>query len=31
VALDLPYVDRDCFRLGRPTIVPVRTLLSQLV
>lgn len=31
VALDLPYVDRDCFGLGRPTIVPARTLLSQLV
>ncbi len=31
VALDLPYVDRDCFELDRPTIVPARTLLSQLV
>lgn len=31
VAFDLPYVDRDCLELERPTIVPARTLLSQLV
>ena len=31
VALDLPYVERDCFSLTRPRIVPARTLLSQLV
>lgn len=31
VALDLPYVDRSCFDLPRPTIVPGRTFLSQLV
>ena len=31
VALDLPYVERDCFALARPTIVPARTFLSQLV
>lgn len=30
VALDLPYVDRSCFDLSRPTIVPARTFLSQL-
>lgn len=31
VAHDLPYVDRSCFGLGRPTVVPARTFLSQLV
>ncbi len=31
VALDLPYVERDCFEVTRPMIVPARTLLSQLV
>jgi hypothetical protein len=31
VAYDLPYVDRDCFAVNRPTIVPARTFLSQLV
>lgn len=31
VALDLDYVDRDVFSLRRPTIVPARTFLSQLV
>jgi hypothetical protein len=31
VARDLPYVDRNCFELGRPMIVPARTFLSQLV
>ncbi len=31
VAMDLPYIDRDCFELEKPTIVPARTLLSQLV
>ena len=31
VALDLPYVDRNCFELTRPTIVPARTFLSQLI
>ena len=30
-ALDLSYVERDCFSLSRPMIVPARTLLSQLV
>jgi len=31
VAMDLPYVDRDCFAHTEPIIVPARTLLSQLV
>lgn len=30
VALDLPYVDRNCFERSEPIIVPARTLLSQL-
>ena len=30
VALDLPYVDRDCFEHPEPIIVPAKTLLSQL-
>lgn len=31
VAFDLPYVDRDCFEVDTPVIVPARTFLSQLV
>ncbi len=31
VALDLPYVERDCFAHDRPIIVPAQTFLSQLV
>jgi predicted AAA+ superfamily ATPase len=31
VVLDLPFVDRDCFALTRPMVVPARTFLSQLV
>jgi len=31
VAMDLPFVERDCFETTRPTIVPARTLLAQLV
>jgi predicted AAA+ superfamily ATPase len=32
VAMDLPYVDADCFsRTGTPLIVPARTFLSELV
>lgn len=31
VALDLPYVDEDCFTLKQPSIVPVKTFLSQLI
>jgi hypothetical protein len=30
-ALDLPFVERDCFEATRPVIVPARTLLAQLV
>jgi predicted AAA+ superfamily ATPase len=29
--IDLPYVELDCFRRSDPTIVPARTLLSQLL
>jgi len=31
VAMDAPYVDRDCFAENRPVVVPARTFLSQLV
>jgi predicted AAA+ superfamily ATPase len=31
VALHLPFVDADCFARRRPTVVPARTFLSQLV
>ncbi len=31
VVRDLPFVDRDCYGLARPMIVPARTFLSQLV
>ena len=31
VAMDEPYVDRDCFSELRPIVVPARTFLSQLV
>ncbi len=31
VAADLPYVDKDCFTLTEPMIVPLSTFLSQLV
>lgn len=31
VAIDMPYVDVDCFQYKMPTIVPARTFLSQLV
>lgn len=30
-AFSMDYVDADCFSTRRPTIVPVKTLLSQLV
>lgn len=30
-AYDLPYVNKDCFALEKPMIVPLQTLLSQLV
>ena len=31
VALDLPFVERDCFAHHQPIIVPAQTFLSQLV
>lgn len=31
VVLDLPWVNRSCFEERRPTVVPARTFLSQLV
>jgi hypothetical protein len=30
VVLDLPYVNADCFKKSKPTVVPASTLLSQL-
>lgn len=30
-AIDMPYVDVDCFSRTEPTLVPARTLLSQLL
>ena len=31
VALDLPFVDRNCFEEEKPVIVPARTFLAQMV
>ncbi len=31
VVMDRPYVDVDCFSYTRPTVVPARTFLSQLI
>ena len=31
VVLDAAYVDRDCFEVSSPVVVPARTFLSQLV
>lgn len=31
IVFDLPYVDRDCFAIKKPIIVPARTILSQLI
>ena len=31
VVLDAPSVNRDCFEVGTPVVVPARTFLSQLV
>lgn len=31
VAFDLPYIDKDCFSLKKPMIVPLKTFLSQLI
>jgi predicted AAA+ superfamily ATPase len=30
VVINLPYIAADCFKVQRPTVVPARTLLSQL-
>ena len=30
VAMDLPFVERDCFARSEPLVVPARTLLAQL-
>ncbi len=30
MVMELPFEPADCFRTHRPTIVPARTLLSQL-
>jgi predicted AAA+ superfamily ATPase len=31
VALDLPFLERDCFEVAGPVVVPARTFLAQLV
>ncbi|WP_457575569.1 hypothetical protein [Desulfomarina sp.] len=31
VAIDLDYIEADCFSAKRPLIVPAKTFLSQLV
>lgn len=31
VVIDLPWVNRNCFEVDQPVIVPARTFLSQLV
>jgi uncharacterized protein len=31
IGFDLPYVDRDCFKIQGPIIVPAKTFLSQLI
>ncbi|MBB3059444.1 ATP-binding protein [Microbulbifer rhizosphaerae] len=31
VAMDLDFVERDCFEIHRPVIVPAKTFLAQLV
>lgn len=31
VVAEMPYIDKDCFALDRPMVVPLRTFLSQLV
>ncbi len=31
VVMELPYVDKDCFKTTGPIIVPAKTFLSQLV
>ncbi len=31
VVYHMPFIERDCFELNTPTIVPARTLLAQLI
>ena len=31
VVADMPYIDKDCFSVNKPVIVPLTTFLSQLV
>lgn len=31
IAFDLPYVDKDCFEIKEPVLVPAKTFLSQLI
>lgn len=31
VTMKMPYVDKDCFTVKRPLVVPVKTFLSQLI
>lgn len=31
VAFDMPYIEKDCFSLKKPMIVPLKTFLSQLI
>lgn len=31
VILDMPYVNKDCFKINSPVIVPAKTFLSQLM
>ncbi len=31
VAIELPYIERNCFEEMTPVIVPAKTFLSQLV
>lgn len=31
IGFDLPYVNRDCFTIKEPVIVPAKTFLSQLI
>ena len=31
VIIDMPYVNKDCFSIKKPVVVPALTLLSQLI
>jgi predicted AAA+ superfamily ATPase len=31
LAFDMPYINKDCFLLKCPIIIPMRTFLSQLI